>query len=57
MFKTKEQVKTSEDELNGAEKVSLPKREFKAMTVKMFKELGRRFNKQHKKFSVQNLKM
>ena len=45
MFKTKEQVKTSEDELNGVEKVSLPKREFKAMTVKMFKELGRRMNR------------
>ena len=54
MFKTKEQVKTSEDELNGAEKVSLPKREFKAMTVKMFKELGRRLNEQNNKLEVFN---
>lgn len=44
MFKTKEQVKTPEDKLNEAEKVSLPNREFKAMTVKMFKELGRRMD-------------
>ena len=45
MFKTKEQVKTSEDELNEAEKVSLPNREFKAMTVKMFKDLEGRMNR------------
>ena len=29
----------------------------KVMMVKMFKELGRKLNKQHKKFSIQNLKM
>ena len=28
----------------------------KIMMVKMFKELGRKFNKQHKKFSIQNFK-
>ena len=41
MFQTKEQDKTPEEELNEVEIGNLPRKEFRVVTVKMIKELGR----------------
>ena len=44
MFQTKEQDKTSEKQLSDVEIGNLPKKEFRAMIVKMIQELRKRMH-------------
>ena len=50
----KEQDKTPEEELGEVEIDILPDKEVKFMTLKMFKELGRRLDEQSKKLEFFN---
>ena len=50
----KEQNKTSEEEISKVEIGNLPNKEFKVMTVKVIKELGRRMDKQSEKLDIFN---
>ena len=52
MFQKKEQDKTQEEELREVEIGNLPEKEFRAMIVKMIKELERRVDAQNKKLEV-----
>ena len=49
MFQTKEQDKTSEKQLSDVEIGNLPKKEFRAMIVKMIQELRKRMHAQSEK--------
>ena len=53
IFQMKEQDKIPE-ELSEVEMGNLPNREFKVMSVKTFRELGRRLNEQSEKLKVFN---
>ena len=53
IFQMKEQDKTPK-ELSEVEMGNLPSGEFKVMSIKMFKELGRRLNEQSEKLEVFN---
>ena len=53
IFQMKEQDKIPE-ELSEVEMGNLPSGEFKVMSIKMFKELGRRLNEQSEKLKVFN---
>ena len=46
MFKRKKQDKTPGEELSDMEIGNLSKKEFKVMTIRIVKELGRRMGKQ-----------
>ena len=54
MFQRKEQDKSPEEQLSKIETSNLPDKEFKAMIIKMFKELGRRLDEQSEKLEVSN---
>lgn len=52
MFQTKEQDISPEEQLRDVEIGHLPEKEFRVMTVKMIKELGKRMHAQSKKLKV-----
>ncbi len=51
MYKTKEQDKTPEKQLNEAEIGNLPKKEFRIMIVRMIQNLGNRIDKMQETFN------
>ena len=54
MFQKREQNKTTEEGLTEVDIGSLPKKEFRRVTVKIIKELGRRIDAQSEKLEVFN---
>lgn len=54
MFQKREQNKTTEEALSEVDIGSLPKKEFRPVTVKIIKELGRRIDAQSEKLKVFN---
>lgn len=54
MFHKREQNKTTEEGLSEVDIGSLPKKEFRIVTVKIIKELGRRIDAQSEKLEVFN---
>ena len=54
MFQKREQNKTTEEGLSEVDIGSLPKKEFRRVTVKIIKELGRRIDAQSEKLEVFN---
>ena len=54
MLQMREQDKTPEEELSEVETGKQPKHEFRVVTVKMIKELGRRMDAQSEKLEILN---
>ena len=54
MFQKREQNKTTEEGLSEVDIGSLPKKEFRRVTIKIIKELGRRIDAQSEKLEVFN---
>lgn len=54
MFPKKEQNKTTEEGLSEVDIGSLPNKEFRIVTVKIIKELGKRIDAENEKLEVFN---